>query len=145
MERFVAQVVLLLLVQVYAWRRGGWPERAAATAFLASLGIDQVAHQLLGVGQGTYLTISTWHFSLDCLLLVAVLAIGLRARRLWTIWLGSLQILAVFGHVARVVDAQMNPLIYAILGRYPYWLALIVIAWGTRNYAKRNLLANQQD
>ena len=144
MTRLLAQAILLVVVAGFAWRKGEWPERASATALLATLFIDQVAHRVFGMPWGPYDQLHPWHFTLDCALLAVILSIALKADRLWTLWLGSAQILAVAGHVARALSADIHPMIYAILERYPFWMAIVITAWGTRNVAHRKRMAAQK-
>ncbi|MBX7495018.1 hypothetical protein K3172_04000 [Qipengyuania sp. 6B39] len=137
MIRTLVQVAVLIVVFVYAWRRGGWPEKALATGLLSQILLDQTFHAVIGEG-GDYLGLHPWHFFLDCLLLALIVTIALKADRFWTLWAGSLQLLAVGGHVLRAIDGGMFPLIYAILERFPFWMLILITGWGTYNHQQRS-------
>ena len=137
MTRLHVQLVLLLLLVIYAWRRGGRPEKAISTTLLALVVADQAFHLALGDG-GDYWGLHPWHFAIDCTLLAVIVAIALKADRLWTLWAGSLQLLAVGGHVLRAIDAGMYPIIYAILERFPFWMLILITGWGTYNQQRRS-------
>lgn len=130
MIRFFIQCTLLLIVLAFAWRRGEWPEKAAASMLVAHIVIDQAIHAMVG-SRGTYEGLHPWHFPLDCLLLSGSIAILLKADRLWPILLGSAATLSLTGHLLRWAVPEMFPNVYAILERYPFWIAILVTGVGT--------------
>lgn len=137
MTLFLMQCVLLLAVIAYAWKFGRWPEKTLSAALLLHVLIDQTFHALFGSG-GDYYGLHLWHFALDTALMALILAIALNADRFWTLWAGSLQLLAVGGHVLRAIDGAMFPLIYATLEQYPFWMLILITGWGTYNHQRRS-------
>ncbi|MBO6526414.1 hypothetical protein [Erythrobacter sp.] len=130
MVRFALFVALLCAVTIYAWRRGGWPEKASASALAAQVVIDQAYHLLIGTRGGDFTDVHMWHFMLDIVLFAAVLFIALRADRFWPLWLGGTMIIMLSAHALRGM-AEMHPDIYAVINRYPFWMAILVVGVGT--------------
>lgn len=137
MVRFLLFLTLLSVVAIYAWRRGGWPEKAAATGLVLQVAVDQAYHLLSGTRGGDFTDVHLWHFFLDLALFGFVIYIALRADRFWPLWLGGTMIIMLIAHLLRAM-AQMHPDIYAIINRYPFWLAIIVVGIGTAAYDRRN-------
>ena len=136
MARFLVQVMLLLIVTVYAFARGGWPEKASVSVFVTMLVLDQAFHLVIGFPVSELL-VRRWHFALDAAGLILILAIALRADRIWTLWLASTQILAVIGHLLKPLDTTIFLRIEAIAIRVPTWMAICLIAIGTYLHAQR--------
>lgn len=142
MIRFIIFLALLGAVAIFAWLRGEWPEKASATALVMQVTIDQIFHLLTGTRGGDFTEVHVWHFLLDVALLAVVVIIALRADRFWPLWLGGTMIIMVSAHALRVV-AKMDPYIYAAINRYPFWLAIIVVAIGTALHDRRNRKAER--
>ena len=135
MLRYAIQVGLLAAVAILAWRRGGQPERQAATVLVAMLLIN--AAYLVFDGGADYVDVGTFHVFNDGWALAAILAIALTADRFWTLWLAALQVIAALAHFVRMADVTVHPMVYAIMIRAPYWCQIGVLAWGTWNFDRR--------
>ena len=118
MERYLIQMAFLLAAAVYAWRRGGWPERAVAAALVAQAAIDRGYHLFVAAPQ--YRELDLWHMSLD----LALLAV--------TVWLASLQVISALGHVLRVLEVDMPVVVYWTTTAAPSYLQILLLAVGTR-------------
>lgn len=129
MARYLFQVVLLLAVATYAWRRGGWPERATAAGLVASLAIDRAYHVLVNAPQ--YRQLDLWHMSLDVLMLAGTVWLALRAPRVWLLCLASLQVVSALGHVLRVLEVDMPVVVYWLMTVAPFYLQILLLAAGT--------------
>lgn len=122
-------------VTVYAFRRGGWTERFAASctmiaSYLSALVVSPVDDMFRHVE----VKMATVDFSLFLLLWI----IGLRSDRFWPMWLAAIQGVTVLAHAAPLLP-HMSP--FAVdravaLWSWPQW---IILAFGVRNYnvAKR--------
>ena len=130
MERYLIQMALLLAAAVYAWRRGGWPERAAAAALVAQAAIDRGYHLFVAAPQ--YRELDLWHMSLDRALLAVTVWLALRAQRVWLLWLASLQVISALGHVLRVLEVDMPVVVYWTTTAAPSYLQILLLAVGTR-------------
>ena len=133
--RYWLQLGLALLVVAYCWRKGGQPERAAATVLPMMYLLDPIYHAIWGQVT-TYDRINLGHLVIDTAALMAFGAIALRANRLWTIWLASAQLIAVLSHFLRGI-APMNPWVYAAMNRGPSWLGIALLFAGTALYQRR--------
>jgi hypothetical protein len=135
--RFWIQMAAIALVVVYCWRRGGQPERAAATVLPAIPVLDLVYHAIWGEVT-TYDRINVGHVVIDVAALLAWLIIALRANRWWTLWLVSAQLVAVLAHFLRGVTSEMHPWVYAAMNRGPSWLEIALLFVGTTLYRRRS-------
>ena len=111
----------IALVAAYCWRRGGQPERAAATVLAAMPVVDFIYHAIWGEIT-TYDRINVGHLVIDVAALLIWLAIALRANRWWTLLLVSAQLIAVLSHFLRGAIGAMHPWVYAAMDRGPSWL-----------------------
>jgi hypothetical protein len=139
MLRFYAQALLIIVVFAAAWRAGGKPERYVASIYLAMLLASAVNAFTESAQTGSdYSGVKNFHFLLDGLALVGVVAIALRYDRWWVLWVGSVQFIAVMAHFLRVLDLPMPPIAYAVMERWPVWLAVILTGIGTVLHIKRS-------
>lgn len=134
----VAVLFLLLWLGVcsYALWRGGQPERSVAAIFLAAVPLGSAAYAAGYHWQGIELGI----FGIDLAMLVLLLAIAFRANRYWPIGIAAMQVLQVVGHLLKLADPHMLPLLYWISNVVWAYPMLILLALGTvrhRNRVKR--------
>ena len=140
MVRFFIQIALLLLVAVYACRKGGKPERHVAFILSGMLFINSIYAAI--AGQLTdYQQVPWFRVTLDLVGFVLILAVALRADRWWPLWVAGVQLLAVLAHLLRAIDASVPPLAYAIMERWPFWIAIILTGIGTYFHARRERIA----
>ncbi|MGY4398785.1 uncharacterized membrane protein (DUF485 family) [Sphingomonas sp. UYAg733] len=129
MFRIALFLALLLAACGYAARRGGGPERLTAYAFLVAYILTIVVRSYK---PERYLNIETGVFVVDALLFVTVLVIMLRANRVWPIWMSALLLMAVGGHIAKLLDPRVIRTAYQImlsLWGWPAAILLIVATW----------------
>jgi hypothetical protein len=139
MLRFLAQALLIIVVFVAAWRRGGEPERYVASIYLAMLVVSAVnAFSESAHAGADYTDVKSLHFTLDALALLGVVIVALRYDRWWTLWVGSVQFIAVMAHVLRMLNWPMPPIAYAVMERWPVWLAVILTGVGTCLQVRRS-------
>lgn len=139
MLRFLVQALLILVVFVAAWRRGGEPERYVASIYLAML-VASAANALFAGAEDAadYTDVKKFHFLLDSLAFLGVVFVALRYDRWWTLWVGSVQSLAVMAHLLRVLNWPIPPIAYAVMERWPVWLAVILTGVGTGLQIRRS-------
>lgn len=128
MVRYLVQVGLLLAVAIYAWRRGGWPERAAAAALATMFLVDALYHALVRAPE--WREVSLWHMSLDLAMLVALVALALRAPRVWTLWIASFQLVSAFGQLLRLLEVEMPVRVYWAMTAAPSYCQILLLAAG---------------
>lgn len=139
MVRFLLQAALILAVVIAAWRNGGKPERYVATTYLVML-IASTANAMMtdGYSDTDYSGLHNVRFLLDCAALVSVVFVALRYNRWWTLWVGSVQFIAVMAHLLRALALPMPPLAYAVLERWPVWMAILITGGGVILYHRRS-------
>lgn len=139
MLRFLAQALLIIVVFAAAWRSGGKPERYVASIYLAMLLASAVnAFSASAHAGADYTDVKDFHFLLDGLALVGVVTVALRYDRWWTLWVGSVQFIAVMAHFLRMMDMPMAPIAYAVMERWPVWLGVILTGIGTMLHIRRS-------
>lgn len=136
MLRLLLMLLLLALASVYAFRRGGKPERQVALILWGMVAFDQLYHLILR-GEGIYAAVDLFHAFNDLWALAAVLFVALTANRFWTLWVASLQIIAALSHFLRLIESEMLTIVYAVIIRFPFWLQIVCLIWGTWNYDRR--------
>jgi hypothetical protein len=139
---YLLQVVLLFSLLIAALRMGGEPERYVAIIYVCML-VASSAYELFGRDAGhTYQEVHKAHFILDGLALFAVVTVALRFDRWWTLWVGSAQLLAVVAHLLRAFSLPIPPLVYAVMERWPVWIAILFTATGLVLHVRRETRAS---
>ncbi len=136
MTRYLAQIGFLAFAAIYAWRKGAEPERATAAALILMAALDPPYHWLIA-GGGHYRQIDIGHLAIDAIALGMTGWIALKANRWWTLWVASAQVIAVLSHFLRLMSAQIDPLVYAILIRAPSYLQIALLVVGTWLHSRR--------
>ena len=136
MVRFSIQTALLLLVALFALTKGGRPERHVAI-ILCGMFLANLAHAGIFGRWTDYGTTPWFRIVLDTTGFALILAVALRADRWWPLWVSGVQLLAVLAHLLRVIDASLPPLVYAVMERWPFWIAIAITGIGTLLYHRR--------
>lgn len=135
--RLILGTLFLVLVIALAWWRGGGPERVGATLLFAVFCIDRAGHII--IGRTSWATLDTFHLFLDLATLAGLVAILIKAWRLWPVWACACQLLSVLSHPLRMLKIGLHPLIQSILGIFPFYLILISLLLGTVLHQRRIL------
>lgn len=119
---------LLALVSGYAFLRGGREERIVAavcvSASLASLAVFRPADV-------SYSDFQPRIAIIDFAVLAAFVGVALRTKRFWPLWVAGTQLTTTVGHVLKLLDPQLLPVVYgAALASWSY-LHLFILATGT--------------
>jgi hypothetical protein len=116
--------------------KGGWSERVAAVGFVLAWLATPLTRDHRWVGP-------QWSgFAIDVLFLAVLLVIALRTRRYWPLFAAAFQLLAVFTHLARIIDPAVGGWAYITAGVIWTYLTLFAIAYGTYNrWRERRQLA----
>lgn len=139
MLRFLLQALLILVVFIAAWRAGDKPERYVASTYFAMLIVSTINALAIGRQSDTdYTDLHNLRFVLDCSALAGVVFVALRYDRWWTLWVGSVQFIAVTAHLLRALALPMPPIAYAVMERWPVWMAVMITAIGTYLHRKRS-------
>lgn len=124
----------LLIVCLYAIRRGGAPERVVGWMLLVAAGAT------IAVRTGfthRYSSVQAPVVVVDVLLLVGLLSVALRADRRWPILLTALHCITLLGHLGKMLNPDLLRLGYAVMIALPTLPGLAVLAIGTRRHRLR--------
>lgn len=139
MARFIIQALLILVVFIAAWRNGGKPERYVASTYFGMFAASAVHAWVEGPdGETGYAGLHAFRFVLDATALAVIIFVVLRYDRWWTLWVGSVQLIAVIAHLLRIVDWPIPPIAYAVMERWPVWLAVIFTGLGTLIHSRQS-------
>lgn len=133
--------LLLFSVAFYALVRGGAPERIVAILFVAAAG----ATRAVAVSLVTPFVGVEWGFmAIDVTLLLALIAVALRADRFWPMNVAALQLLSVGIHLAKLLMPELYPWVYAVTLGFLGYPMVAFLGLGTYRH-RRRLLQNGVD
>ena len=124
--------VLLITVAV-AIRRGGPLERwAAYTALIASVLTTAVTPF------PTWTNIEFNIFIIDVLVLMSFWFIAMRTQSFWPYWITGWQLIAIFGHIQKLMFSEILARPYSLLSVYISYPILLLIIYASGSYSRRN-------
>jgi hypothetical protein len=127
-------LLLLLFGSAYALWRGGAPERLGAGIILAGV----VASALVASGAShRWNSVEFGLLLVDATVLVAFIALLVRANRLWPILMTSLLTLQVAGHFLKGMDPHLYPFLYWMTSSLWGYLMVVVLIAGTYLHRSR--------
>ncbi|MFD1843287.1 hypothetical protein ACFSAA_07875 [Sphingomonas qilianensis] len=110
--------VLLGASALYAFVRGGAPERVVAVAFIAAAIASYIARPL---GQVRFEDTEFGLLLIDAALLAVLIAVALWANRFWPIWIAAFQLFALLVHIAMLYQQDILPIVYfVVISRIAY-------------------------
>ena len=125
-------VVLFITVAV-AIRRGGPFERwAAYTALIASV-LTTAVNPF-----PTWTNIEVNIFIIDVLVLMSFWFIAMRTRSFWPYWITGWQLIAIFGHIQKLMFSEILARPYSLLSVYISYPILLLIIYASGSYSRRN-------
>lgn len=123
---------VLLLTVVVAVRRGGPLEKwAAFTALIASVSTTILSP----APQWTDIEINI--FVIDLVALASFWFIALRTQRFWPYWITGWQLIAIFGHLQKLMFSEILARPYALLSMYISYPILFVILYASSSAGRR--------
>ena len=126
--------MLLGACALYAFVRGGAPERVVAAAFIAAAIASFIASPL---AKGGYDDTEFGLLLIDAALLAVLVAVALWANRFWPIWIAAFQLFALLVHVTMLYEQDILPLVYfVVISRIAYPMLLLLLL-GTRLHFQR--------
>ena len=124
--------VLLITVAV-AIRRGGPLERwAAYTALIASVLTTAVTPF------PTWTNIEFNIFIIDVLVLMSFWFIAMRTQSFWPYWITGWQLIAIFGHIQKLMFSEILARPYSLLSVYISYPILLLIIYASGSSSRRN-------
>ena len=123
--------VLLLTVAVAMWRGGPLERWAAYTALLASVCTTVLAPK------PSWSHIEYSIFAIDVVALASFWVIALKTQRFWPYWITGWQLIAIFGHVQKLMFSEILARPYALLSMYISYPILFVILYASGSTRRR--------
>lgn len=123
--------VLLLTVAVAVFRGGSLERWAAYTALIASVLTTII------VPNPKWTDIEYNIFAIDILALISFWLIALKTQRFWPYWITGWQLIAIFGHVQKLMFSEILERPYALLSIYISYPILFVILYASGSARRR--------
>lgn len=115
--------VLLLTVAVAMWRGGKLERWAAYTALLASVCTSVLSPQ------PDWSHIEYNIFAIDVIALASFWYIAFKTQRFWPYWITGWQLIAIFGHLQKLMFSEILARPYALLSMYIAYPILFMILY----------------
>ena len=126
---YVIYWAILLLICAYAFWRGQQEERVAAAACLVATVVTVWVIPPVAL---RYRALDPGQLTIDAAMLVTFVAIALRSKRFWPLWVAGLQLTMSTSHLMKAIDANLLPQAYAaaaVIWSYPILLIIFVATW----------------
>jgi len=142
LNRGLLLLVLIVGLAIYAWRRGGGPERATTLVFAGMMITDRIFHFIASGGESvwafsSYTQVVVGHLMIDSAAAAVLVAIGLRANRMYPLWLAGIQGIAVLSHFSRELSPVISSIVYAIFERAPFYAQMAILIGALIAHRKR--------
>lgn len=135
------QALVVVMLTLISWRRGGGPERATATILMAMVVVAWLYRYLSmpllpGRVFAGYAQTDPIQVLIDLAALVALGAIAIRANRIYPTWMTGFQITATAMHFINAIAFGQAQLAYALLNVLPFYFMIAAQACGLWNHIK---------
>lgn len=115
-ERFLSAgswIVLGLYLSLFllSLAKGAAPERICTGMLLVLPVLDQLQHAIVG-GSVIYHDVDLGHMLIDVLTFCSLLVVALHANRVYPLWMGAAQIIAVIAHLYRISYRDIDRFAY---------------------------------
>lgn len=134
MLRLALFIALLLACCGYALARGGTPERIVAASLLTAYVATILGYAELSI---RFDQVEVAVLAVDGLLLAVLVAVALRADRLWPLMVAGLHLASVGAHLLKIFDINMIRVTYALLIAVWSYPMLVLLALGTWRHRRR--------
>lgn len=135
-NKFLLQHALIAALFIFAMAKGAAPERICAGVLLAMPIADQIHHIAVG-GSLYYQEVDVGHLAIDVLVFCALLPVALQANRVYPLWIGGTQIIALTAHVYRMSILEIDRIAYDVMQVMPSYIQLVTMSLGLAFHASR--------
>lgn len=126
-------LAILVVCCLYAFVRGGPPERLGAAALIAAV---VASHFVPASGPIRFQTIEYGTMAVDMTLLAAIVFIAVRAQRYWPMWMAAFLLDTVLTHLL-MLSPKLVPWSYAVMNAAWAYPLPIILAAGTWRHQMR--------
>lgn len=127
---------LYLFLFLFSLPKGAAPERICAGILLLTPLLDQFQHQMVG-GAVVYRDVDLGHMLIDVLVFCSLLTVALHANRIYPLWLGAAQIIAVIAHLYRMAFSDIGRFAYEEMQIIPAYIQVAAISLGLWFHVRR--------
>lgn len=131
--------ILLLLVTLYAFLRGGRDEKWAVGILV--LGVIATEF-VLPPRHERFAAIEVNLLLVDLAVLGGFIAVALQSSRFWPLWVAGLQLTTILGHGFKAMDESLFAKAYAaslVFWFYPMLLVLAIGTWRSHRRSQRSV------
>lgn len=126
--------VFILFLAALRW--GAAPERIFASSFAAEAVVHPVYH-MLALGSISWHHLDLGHLAIDCVFFAIFIPVALRANRVYPLWIGGAQIIAMSAHVYRFSLTEINRFAYDMMSVTPSYIQLMALSLGLAYHMSR--------
>lgn len=127
-------VGLLIATSLYAFVRGGAPERIGAASFATACILTVVVASLPAA---RFRSVELGMLLVDISVFLVFVILALKANRFWPIWVSALLGIGVAGHLARLLSPDVIPWAYQLALTIWSYPILLLVCLGTYAHQKR--------
>jgi hypothetical protein len=136
MSFFTASILAIFAVGgLFAYRKGGPPERYAAAIIVGWIFVDAAYHLLFG--SSGFDVVDPAHLLIDGGQLVAITWVALRANRMWPLWAAAASLICFAGHLAAIIEPGGLRRAYWALSSIPQFIQLLALLLGAAAHMRR--------
>jgi hypothetical protein len=125
----------LSLAVLFAFLRGGGPERWIAGVLMGMFVVDRAGHLLSG--SDDLAVLYGLHLAIDLLGFATMILVMVRARRFWPIWACSFQLLSLVSYATPLMSERLSPVVPDVLAIAPSYLICASLILGTALHQAR--------
>lgn len=122
-------------VVIFAFRKGGEPERLVAAVLVATTALDLGNHAMFG--ETAFFAVDPGHLVIDSWAMTALMWVALRANRGWPMWVSAAQIIVVLGHMSKIIELSLVRYGYFAMTQMPLNIQAIALLLGTVAHMRR--------
>lgn len=130
----LALILGLTAIMRFAWVAGGEPERCVVLIILIAYLLSIIRMAFIGLDDDR---LDIFGLLIDVFTFAGVAYTALYAIRIWPIWAASLQLLAIFAHLVRIFEIDIDPIAYGIMRSGPTYFVWIALLIGTCLHHRR--------
>lgn len=130
-------LVLLTLSVGYALLKGGTPERLVALTIIAA---SAATIATSAPAPQRYSSVDVGVLITDFIMMLALVALELKAERFWTLWVAAFQVMQFASHIPEILVPDLLPVTYKVVISIWSYPMLILLAAGTYRHDQRKRL-----
>lgn len=136
--------LLLCAMLLFAYRRGGQPEKVVAATLVLAFALGLLI--LVVMGPSDYLQFDPVRFSLESVVLLVLMVVAIRANRWWPICVSGLQLIIVTTQMLKLVGIRGSFGIYWAMTTVPtYFQYLLLLIGVVAHTARANSVGTYRD